>query len=45
MPLKVVEPLVGFWMLYKEVTFIHYKLNPLGEVGQRELEVVTGEKF
>lgn len=24
-------------MLYKEVTFIHYRLRPLGEVGQREL--------
>lgn len=41
MPVKVVDPLAGFWMLYKEVTLIHYKLKPLGEVGQRELEVVT----
>lgn len=45
MPVKVVDPLAGFWMLYKEVTFIYCKLKPLGEVGQRELEVVTGEKF
>lgn len=32
-------------LLYKEVTFVDYKLRPLGEVGQRELEVVTGEKL
>lgn len=31
-------------MLYKEVSFILYKFRLL-EVGQRELEKVTGEKL
>lgn len=35
MPVKVADPLVGFGMLYEEVTFIHHKLKPSGEVGQR----------
>lgn len=37
MPIKAVDPLAGFWMLYKKVTFIHYRLKPLGEVGQERV--------
>lgn len=43
MPIEHKLLLVGFWMLYKGVSFIPYKLRLLGEVGQRELEMVAGE--